>query len=334
MTATPLIRVIVVNYNGGLHLAKCLDALRRQSMRDFEAVVVDNNSSDGSLDAALPTDDERFSALRFSENLGFAAGNNRGAEGTTTPWIVALNPDAFPEENWLATLLEEAAAHPEAEMIGSTQLLYLEGNEELRFDGAGDNLSIFGLAWRGGFKKPATRPFPAGECFAPCAAGALYRTAAFQAVGGFDERFFCYLEDVDLAFRIRLRGGRCYQSGKAVLWHVSSGLTGRHSFFSLYHGYRNSMWLALKCLPYPLLPLALVAQSLVCLAVAVRGLQSGTGRAGLLALKDGLGGAGPMLESRRRLSSEKTVPWSSIYRALSWNPIDLLKRRILLEPWS
>ena len=153
----------MVNYNGGLHLAKCLDALRRQSMRDFEAVVVDNNSSDGSLDAALPTDDERFSALRLSENLGFAAGNNRGAEGTTTPWIVALNPDAFPEENWLATLLEEAAAHPEAEMIGSTQLLYLEGNEELRFDGAGDNLSIFGLAWRGGYKKTAKRPFNSFE---------------------------------------------------------------------------------------------------------------------------------------------------------------------------
>lgn len=324
----------MVNYNGGAHLAKCLEALRRQSMRAFEAIVVDNGSGDGSLEAALPADDPRFSALRFSANLGFAAGNNRGAEGVTAEWIATLNPDAFPEENWLAELLAEAVAHPEADMIGSTQLLYLEGSEDLRFDGAGDNLSIFGLAWRGGFKKPATRPFPAGESFAPCAAGALYRTAAFQAAGGFDERFFCYLEDVDLAFRIRLLGGRCYQSGNAVLWHVSSGLTGRHSYFSLYHGYRNSIWLALKCLPYPLLPLALVAQALVCLAVAIRGLPQGTGQAGLRALKDGLGGAGPMLESRRRLASRKAVPWSSIYRVLSWNPIDLLKRRILLKPWS
>src|SRR5690242_10966967 len=103
-TSEPAVRVIVVSYNSGAYLARCLAALAAQSMPRFEAVVVDNGSSDGSLDGALPADG-RFSVIRLGENLGFAAANNRGAAGARTRWLATLNPDAFAEPDWLAQLL-------------------------------------------------------------------------------------------------------------------------------------------------------------------------------------------------------------------------------------
>lgn len=100
----PVVRVIVVNYNSGPHLARCLAALARQSFTVFEAIVVDNGSTDNSLAGALP-EDPRFCAVRLGENLGFAAANNCGAADAATLLVATLNPDAFPEPNWLAALV-------------------------------------------------------------------------------------------------------------------------------------------------------------------------------------------------------------------------------------
>ena len=109
-----------------------------------------------------------------------------------------------------------------------------------RLDGAGDSYHVSGRAWRNGHNAPAAT-WPAGEyeVFAPCAAAALYRRAAFEEVGGFDERYFCYFEDVDLGFRLRLRGHRCLYVPASVVRHVSSALSGYRSDFAVYHGERN-----------------------------------------------------------------------------------------------
>jgi len=175
--------------------------------------------------------------------------NNIAAEKATGDWIALLNPDAFARANWLENLLEATILAPNVTMVGSTQFMALEDGV---IDGLGDEYHAFGLAWRAGFGKPIGE-IVTRETFAPCGAGAFYHAETFKRLGGFDETFFCYHEDVDLAFRMRLDGGMCIQSADAIIDHVSSGITGRASEFAVYYGTRNRIWTFVNNMPFPLL---------------------------------------------------------------------------------
>ena len=326
--APRVVRVIVVNYNSGPHLGRCLAALAGQSFTAFEAVVVDNGSTDGSLQAAMP-DDPRFRALPLGKNLGFGVANNRGAADAQTPFVATLNPDAFPEPDWLAALVRAAERFPEAVMFGSTQTA--AENPE-RFDGVGDAYFALGVAWRGEHGRPVCHPAPAGETFAPCAAAALYRTQAFRQAGGFDEGFFCYYEDVDLAFRLRLMGGRCVQVADAVVRHIGAATTGSASAFTAYHLARNQVWTFVKNMPgplfWPLLAGHAVLQLLLLLRAATRGAAAPMAR-GLL---DAVRHLRPVWRERQRIQAMRTVPWWRIARALTWSPAKWPACRADLRP--
>ena len=117
-------------------------------------------------------------------------------------------------------------------------------------DGTGDTYHSSGLAWRrdhGVFENQISRSMD--EIFSPCAAAAMYRRDVFLDVGGFDESFFCYFEDVDLAFRLRLLGQRCLYVPSAKVEHVGSATTARQSDFAVYHGHRNMVWTYVKNMP-------------------------------------------------------------------------------------
>ncbi|MGB6317136.1 MAG: glycosyltransferase family 2 protein, partial [Litorimonas sp.] len=246
---TPVFTVIIVNYNGGAYLRRCVEALAAQDHGGFEAVIVDNGSTDGSL-AALPALDERFRVIEAGDNLGFAAANNLGAREARGDWIVTLNPDAFARPGWLSALHRAARRNPGATMLGSMQVTADRPEGEApTFDGTGDEYSVYGVAYRAGYGKPLrtyTEDFPV---FGPCAAAAAYRREAFEAVDGFDARFFCYHEDVDLALRMRRLGGRAVQVHDAVVDHVGSGITGTASDFAVYHGVRNRIWTWASSMP-------------------------------------------------------------------------------------
>lgn len=324
----PRVRVIVVNYNAGAYLRECLDGLAAQTLSDFECVVVDNGSTDGSPGDAVP-DDSRFRVLFMGRNAGFAAGNNVGAREAATPWLALLNPDAIPAPDWLESLIAATRRYPQAVMLGSTQYM-LDAPD--RYDGVGDSLLAFGFPWRGGYRRTATGMPPTGEVFAPCAAAAMYRRDAFEAVGGFDESFFCYAEDVDLAYRMRLRGGRCLQVGAARVRHAGSGVSGRHSAFAAYHGIRNQTWILIRNTPGPLLPV--VAPGFVVLAVGFvfSALRHGLARAVLAGLRDGALGVPGAWRGRRLI--ERRVGTRAIARALSWNPVALLRRDMQVRDWT
>src|SRR5262245_46201245 len=266
MTAvvSPWASVVIVAYNSGEFLQQCLDALAVQTMAEFEAIIVDNASTDGSLEK-LRLPDRRFRLVPAGANLGFAAGSNVGIRMSCAPWIATLNPDAMPAPGWLAALRRATERHPHVAMFGSTQI---DARNSTRLDGCGDAYSFLGMSWRGRYGHPVETVPPEGEAFAPCAAAALYRRDIFEQVGAFDEAFFCYCEDVDLAFRIRLQGGTCVQVPDAVVYHVGSAIAGPESHFTLYHSARNRVWLMTKNLPLalfvPLLPvhLAYVALTL------------------------------------------------------------------------
>ena len=243
----PLADVVIVNYNGGAYLERTLATLHAQTLRDFRIIVVDNGSTDGSVDS-LPTGPMETVIVRVGRNLGFAAGNNLAIrEHVRAEWLVLLNPDAFPRPDWLERFIDAARANPDYSFFGCRML---DANDPTRLDGVGDVYHVSGLPWRDGHGCPDGPAYDAScEIFAPCAAAALYRTRDVVEAGAFDEDFFCYTEDVDLGFRLRLLGHRCLYVPTAVVEHVGSGITGVRSDFQLYHGHRNLAWTYLKNMP-------------------------------------------------------------------------------------
>jgi len=244
-------------------------SLQRQTLTDFECFIIDNGSKDGSI-AALPALDDRFEILELEENTGFAKANNIGAQKARGTWLALLNPDAFARPDWLEKLLAETRRGDHVTMVGSTQYMALEPGI---YDGVGDCYHLFGLAWRAKFGHPVDDDtgfvLETSEVFGPCAAAALYHRETFLRLGGFDERFFCYHEDVDLAFRMRLDGGICVQSAEAKVDHVSSAISGRASDFAVYHGTRNRIWTFVKNMPGPLFILMILPHITLNLALLI-----------------------------------------------------------------
>ena len=213
--------------------------------------MVDNGSTDNSLDSVKSQwCDLHLVVERLNENLGFAVANNIGARLARGKYLALLNADAFPEPDWLEQLLKAAENNPQFTFFASRQI---QANTPELLDGTGDAYHVSGLAWRQNYNRPAaengTQP---GEVFSACAAAALYSRDDFLKVGGFDEDYFSYFEDVDLSFRLRLTGGRCLYVPQAVVYHVGSASTGNDSDFSIYHGYRNLVWTFFKDMPIPL----------------------------------------------------------------------------------
>jgi N-acetylglucosaminyl-diphospho-decaprenol L-rhamnosyltransferase len=322
----PLVSVLVVNYNSGGYLARCLKALEAQTFADFEVVLVDNGSTDGSLERALSSAAGLASRLktdRAGGNIGFAAANNRAARSASGQWVATLNPDAFADPDWLAQLMAATARHADAAMFGSTQRA---AEQPGMLDGTGDAYHVLGIAWRGNFGHSVAELPPEGEVFGPCAAAALYRRDAFDAAGGFDESFFCYHEDVDLAFRLRLAGHHCIQVAAAAVDHVGSAITGRTSEFSIYHGTRNRIWTFVKNMPsalfWPVLPVTAAAHLYLLLRAASVGRFGVTWRG----MRDAICGLGPVWRERRRLQNSRHANLADIARAMTWQ-IGKLRRR-------
>lgn len=319
-TPTTDVTVVIVSYQAAAQLPRCLDALEAQTLAPARIMVVDNASQDGSADIAEAGGAE---VIRAGTNLGFAAANNLAARRADTEWLALLNPDAYPDPDWLAQLLAAAARWPQADAFGSTQL---DAADETRLDGIGDAYFVAGVPYRAGFGRAATGIPAEGQVFGPCAAAALWRRERFLALGGFEERFFCYGEDVDLAYRQRLAGGTCVQAPAAVVRHEGSGITGRRSDFTTYHGHRNRVWTYLRDTPGALLVLSFPLHLALNLYLTARLALAGQLRPYLRAMRDAMRGARPFLAERRALHAD-AVSTRRIARALTWSPIALFRRR-------
>jgi len=315
--------VIIVAYESGAFLQPCVDALAAQTFEDFEAVIVDNASSDGSVrDLRLP--DDRFRVVSPGVNTGFAVANNLAAASSAAEFLVLLNPDAVAEPDWLACLIDKARTAPDIASVGSLQRR-LDDPEVL--DGVGDVWHVAGLAWRAGEGHPAASAPGDGEIFGPCGAAALYRRAAFVALGGFDERFFCYCEDVDLAFRLRAAGYRSVRASSAVVRHAGSGISGRRSDFTLFHGHRNRIWTFVKNTPgiwfWLLLPYHLAFNALYLGSALKRGILPPVWRAYMAAAK-----GAPSIWRSRRPSGQTGIPFNIMMRSMAWTPWSPFRREL------
>ena len=306
--------VIIVNWNSGELLAECLRRLKAQTHQPERVLVVDNASTDSSLINAGKLA-ENVTLLRMDANLGFAAGNNRALTKCNTEFVALLNPDAFPEPDWLKHLLAAACANPEAAAFGSRQLCH--DNPEV-LDGIGDIYHMSGLAWRNRYRKQQqAQDLVLREIFSPCAAAALYRRQALADAGGFDEDFFCYLEDVDLGFRLRLAGHKAMYVPNAVVHQVGSASTGEElSDFAVYHGFRNMVWVFIKNVPcvffWLLLPLHIFLNLLSISSFSIRG----QGAVIIKAKKDALAGIARMWQKRRNIQANRVASIGTLWKCM------------------
>ena len=290
--------VIILNWNGKSLLTQCLDSLQQQSFRDFETILLDNGSSDGSADyvrTAYPW--VRLVAL--PENLGFADGNNRALAECSGEFIVTLNNDTKADPDFLAALAAAAETDPGVGMVAAKMLNFFDKGRidsvgvSIATNGMGQNIGV-GEEDRGQYDTPA-------EVFGPCAGAALYRREMLDQVGFFDPAFFAYYEDLDLAWRGRLAGWRAVTAPGAVVYHVHSATSGKMSPFTVYQVQRNKWFVLLKNWPAPLLIRHLPLILLFDLAALGLALLRGRGLAALRARLDVVKNLPRLLSERRRV---------------------------------
>jgi N-acetylglucosaminyl-diphospho-decaprenol L-rhamnosyltransferase len=324
----PAVSIVVVVYESGPTLSQCLAAVRAQTFRDSEILLVDNASSDRVAQAAAKAD-PAIRLIENAENLGFAAAVNQGAKAAKGRWLALLNPDAFANPDWLERLVAATAANPGVHSFTSRQLM---ADDPSKLDGLGDVMALAGYPFRGGYTHPDPGALEAGWVFSACGGAMLIERDLFLAVGGFDERLFCYCEDVDLGYRLRLIGEPTLLVPDAVVRHVGSASSGgRRSDFAVFHGTRNRFWVFVKDTPAVLFWLTLPLHILATLVLFARHATRGEIVTPVRGLASGIKHVGVALDARREAQATRTASSWEIARAMTWNPLDLLLRRAFIQ---
>lgn len=318
------VAVIIVNYNGGELLQTCIDHLRHQTHAPSEILIVDNNSSDGSVDRLDLQGLPNSRLIRLDDNVGFARANNIAAKEATSEWLALLNPDTEAEPDWLMQLMEATRRHPNTSMFASTQLC---AEDATILDGAGDSYFFLGIPWRGGFGRPASELPEEGECFSPSGASALFHRSVYIDAGGLDESYFCYCEDVDLGFRLRLQGERCMFVPSAVIRHHGSAITGRYSDFTVRFGTRNRTRTYLSNMPPIALWLTLPGHLLASLYLYLRAIGKPHAKAMRQGIFQALGALPDILKRRQEVQASRRLSSLEISKAMSFNPATLHQRK-------
>ena len=237
--------VIIPNYNGIKYLGDCLESLRGAE-GEFKVLVVDNGSTDGSLEVASAYDDTRVIALK--ENTGFAHAVNVGIEAADTEYVLLLNNDITVERDFVTALERTLSANPGCFSVNSKMLSMWDHS---KIDGCGDYYCALGWAYAYGKDKNAgqTGRFPK-RIFSACGGASLYRRNVLLELGGFDDAHFAYLEDVDLGYRARLSGYYNLYEPVSVCYHAGSGSSGsRYNEFKIKLAAANSIYLIHKNMP-------------------------------------------------------------------------------------
>jgi GT2 family glycosyltransferase len=243
-TAAPRASIVIPNWNGLSLLRPCLDSLRSQTYRDFEVIVVDNNSSDGSV-SAIRREYPEVGVLALDTNGGYSAGCNRGIAAAEGDVLVMLNNDTEAHPEWLKELVGALDRHPDAGSAASRIMLF-DRRDSLH--SAGDLYRANGIPDSRGVWQPYGPPYDQeAYVFGGCGGAVAYRRDMLAQVGLFEERFFMYCEDVDLNWRAQLSGWPCIYAPKAVVYHHLSA-TGGGALASYYVG-RNTIWVIARDYP-------------------------------------------------------------------------------------
>lgn len=249
--ANPLVSVIVVNWNGREYLGECLQSLAHQSFVDFEVILVDNGSTDGSVEHVQSRFPGFARILQNPKNLGFSGGNNRGIKEARGKYIALLNNDAKADPHWLMELVRTAEADHQAGMLASK--IYLQDGWKI-IDNVGHLIYRDGLnRGRGRLEEDHGQFDKMEEVLFPSGCAALYRREMLEEIGLFDEDFFAYGDDTDIGLKGRLAGWKCFYIPQAIVYHRYSQSSNPYSPLKAFYVERNRVWIAVKYFPLPLL---------------------------------------------------------------------------------
>lgn len=253
----PRASVIIVNYNGREYLGRCLSSLLGEDRQDYEVILVDNASTDGSaeyVEQALP----EVRVIRNRANRGFGQGNNLGAQWAKGEYLAFLNPDTVVESGWLEALIAALEADPQAGLATSKILLLADPG---RINTCGNEMHYTGLTLCRGMGMDHSAFTEPAEVGAVSGAAFVIRKDVFETLEGFDEAFFLYMEDTDLSWRARLAGYRCIYVPSSVVYHDYTLYFGPEKTF---YQERNRYLMLLKSLRWRtllvLLPALLIAE--------------------------------------------------------------------------
>lgn len=298
-TSKPRVSVIIPSWNGRDLLLSAVRSLATQSWRDFETIVVDNGSTDDTVER-LATEFPDVRIVRFTENRGFAAAVNAGINAAHGDIVVLMNNDTEAATGWLEALVAALDTNPAAGVCASRMISF---HDRTIIDSAGVQLGLF--ASNIGQGQPDGPQFAQQrEVFGACAGAAAYRRRVLDEVGLFDESFFAYFEDVDLAARIQLAGHRCLYVPDAVIYHHGSATSARMPGTRFYLLMRNALTLFFRYAP----PRRLLWSPLVLAWPFVRAaMDRQPQRLALRAVRDFVMQVPHTLAARRRLSATRTI---------------------------
>jgi GT2 family glycosyltransferase len=242
--AAPRVSVIIPTWNGCALLRAALGSLRSQTFSDFETIVVDNGSRDGTL-AMLEAEHPDVVVLPFAENRGFAVAVNAGVRAARGNVLVLLNNDVETEPQWLEAIVRVLDARPD---VGSVASKMVSLRDPGVIDSVGAAMGLFAYdIGRGARDGPR---FGTGhEILCPCAGAGAYRREVFEAVGQFDEAFFAWFEDVELGIRAQLAGFKCWYEPSARVRHHGHATASQLSTPKTVYTVRNALLLFLQTMP-------------------------------------------------------------------------------------
>lgn len=241
------VSVIIPNYNGIAYLDGVLSTLERQTMKNYEVILVDNGSTDGSS-AFVMANYPWVHLVELSDNFGFCGAVNAGIRASRAPYVLLLNNDTEVEPDFLEEMTAALRRHKKAFSCAARMVQF---HDRDKLDDAGNYYCALGWSYARGKGKDIHTYEKEEMIFAACGGAAIYRRKIFEKIGLFDEEHFAYLEDTDVGYRARIYGYENWYAPKAIVYHVGSGTTGsRYNHFKTRYSSRNNIYLIYKNMPF------------------------------------------------------------------------------------
>lgn len=240
------VSVIIPNFNGIAFLDSVLGSLEGQTLKNFEVILVDNGSADGSC-SFVSANYPWVHIIELPDNFGFCRAVNEGIKAAKAPYVLLLNNDTEVKEDFVEQMLLAIRRHKNAFSCAARMVQY---HDRDKLDDAGNYYCALGWAYARGKGKDIHIYEKEEKIFASCAGAAIYRKKIFDKIGYFDEEHFAYLEDMDVGYRARIHGYENWYAPDAMVYHVGSGTSGsRYNQFKIRYSSRNNIYLIYKNMP-------------------------------------------------------------------------------------
>lgn len=240
------VSIVIPNYNGINYIEECIDSILTQDFKDFEIIIIDNCSSDGSCEL-IKSKYPYIKLICNPENYGFSKAVNEGILASKGEYVILLNNDTKVESDWVSKLVHCMDQKIDVFSCCSKMISY---NERDKIDDAGDFYTLLGWTIKRGMGKNVRKYCRDSKIFSSCAGAAIYNKRILNKIGYFDENFYAYMEDVDIGYRAKIFGYNNFFCSNAIVYHIGSATSGsKYNSFKVRLAARNNIYVIFKNMP-------------------------------------------------------------------------------------